>query len=558
MSTTHDPLNFFTLEASECLERLDAILHAAGADRPAADEFVRAARTLRGAATMHRLSSIADLAAALERAGRAVRTGELPWAAPLAAALVAAVDDLKILVHKVRSWSATEDARSARRVADLARYVPAGVDAGGATAAAAGAGADQYFAAETTEIAVALDAFTARPATRGTLGGALSRVRTLRGVAAVHDRPPLPEVLDAVERAGRSIELDVGAPSAAVLTLLMAASQLLRRVAAELRAGNARHAAASGEYQRFLSALADVERVAEAADRIVPIDELFHGDGSNGVVDAAPSPPTTPAERFRLEVVSQAEHARALIAAAGAGGPRAADELRAALRAIRNAAHSFGERDLAAAIGRYADGAERQLFGPGELRAVDEIVRGLADTSADIRDFAPRPVDAADGEAVHGLENEIGLGFSDTATVPAGLETDLSLERLLGLAKPANGFGRPDAMLTATPVATPEKKPAASPGRERTSTPTGRELHAFLQNGIQEIERQPIVFDDAGDADADDAVVPIDGLLYRGRAALDRARQLRDEIRRAESTGAAPRPETLAELLDLIDLAATA
>src|SRR5262249_11797339 len=111
-----------------------------------------------------------------------------------------------------------------------------------------------------------------------------------------------------------------------------------------------------------------------------------------------------------------------------------------------------------------------------------------------------------------------------------------SLEQMLGL-KPA--------------------KPAPSPGRERTSTPTGRELHAFLQNGIAEIERRPMVADDAIDGDSAGGL-PIDALLYRGRAALDRARVLRDEIRRAETAGEVASREALSELLDLIDLAATA
>ena len=537
MSTASDPLNFFTLEASECIERLDVILHAAGASGsgPAADDFVRAARTLRGAATMHRLSAIADLAAALERAGRALRSGELRWTAPLSAALVAAVDDLKILVHKVRGWSATEDARSARRVADLARYLPAGADAVGATATAAGAGADQYFASETTEIALALDAFAARPSGRATLAGALARVRTLRGVAAVNDRPPLPEALDAVERVGRSLELVAGTPGAAFLVLLTAAAQLLRRVAGELRAGNVRNAAASVEYQRFVSARSEVARAGEAADRIVPIDALFLDDGSDGVIDAAPSPPTTPAERFRLEVVSQAEHLRSLIA----GGSVA--DLRAALRAMRSAAESFGEREVSTVIARYTEGDETKAFDAGELASIRAIADVLADPSADARNLAARVagVGETDGEVdARALEQEIALGLSDTAIVPEGIETELSLERLLGLRGPDAGFGAPSPL---------------SPGRERTSTPTGRALHAFLQNGITEIEREPIAIEDDGSG-----LLSIDALLYRGRAALDRARVVRDEIREAERTGAAPRPEWLAELLDLIDLAATA
>ncbi|MDE3053269.1 MAG: hypothetical protein KGJ70_05240, partial [Gemmatimonadota bacterium] len=47
-------------------------------------------------------------------------------------------------------------------------------------------------------------------------------------------------------------------------------------------------------------------------------------------------------------------------------------------------------------------------------------------------------------------------------------------------------------------------------------------------------------------------VVPIDALVYRGRAAVERAVQLRDQIRQA---GGSPAPELLGELFDLLDLA---
>jgi hypothetical protein len=47
-------------------------------------------------------------------------------------------------------------------------------------------------------------------------------------------------------------------------------------------------------------------------------------------------------------------------------------------------------------------------------------------------------------------------------------------------------------------------------------------------------------------------VVPVDALLYRGRAALDRAVELRDALRRA---GGQPAAEVLEELYDLVELA---
>jgi hypothetical protein len=44
----------------------------------------------------------------------------------------------------------------------------------------------------------------------------------------------------------------------------------------------------------------------------------------------------------------------------------------------------------------------------------------------------------------------------------------------------------------------------------------------------------------------------MEALLYRGRAALDRAVEVRDAIR---ARGAPPVPEALEELFDLLDLA---
>lgn len=49
-----------------------------------------------------------------------------------------------------------------------------------------------------------------------------------------------------------------------------------------------------------------------------------------------------------------------------------------------------------------------------------------------------------------------------------------------------------------------------------------------------------------------DDVVPVDALFYRGQAALERAIELRDALRRA---GGPPAQEMLDELYDLLDLA---
>ena len=88
--------------------------------------------------------------------------------------------------------------------------------------------------------------------------------------------------------------------------------------------------------------------------------------------------------------------------------------------------------------------------------------------------------------------------------------------------------------------------------RKAPATPTGAELTQFLQSGIasfNELDRTPLALP----ALLDDAtLVPIDDLLYRGRAALARAIEVRDLIRLSGGNT----DEALAALFDLLDLAA--
>ncbi|HJR42327.1 MAG TPA: hypothetical protein VJ812_09525, partial [Gemmatimonadaceae bacterium] len=83
---------------------------------------------------------------------------------------------------------------------------------------------------------------------------------------------------------------------------------------------------------------------------------------------------------------------------------------------------------------------------------------------------------------------------------------------------------------------------------------SGRELHDALAvglNGFAELGSAPL---GAAPPLPEEVVVPIEHLLYRGRAALERARSLREELRRA---GGHPSQATLEELYDLIELAST-
>src|SRR5439155_24483171 len=117
-------LEFFILEASDYVEQLDGLLLGSSSNGPDADAMQRVARALRGAATMAKLPSFAGVAGSVERVGRSMQDGLLRWDPALGGALVAAVDDLKTLLHSARRWSPAEDARANQRSAELARFAP--------------------------------------------------------------------------------------------------------------------------------------------------------------------------------------------------------------------------------------------------------------------------------------------------------------------------------------------------------------------------------------------------------------------------------------------------
>ncbi|HEX8851730.1 MAG TPA: hypothetical protein VF761_19540 [Gemmatimonadaceae bacterium] len=500
-------IELFVLQASDYIEQIDGVLNAAGPMGADGDALARGARMLRGSATMTRVPGVAEIAAGIERIGRALREGSLGWEPGLRGTLTAAVDDLKLLVRAARTWGPAEDQRVQARSSELARYAPQ-LARSATPSVAAGGGA--FLANEAAEIAVGLDQLAQHPGDAMLLGAVLARVRGLRGVAATRDLPPLADVVDALDRAGKPLELmPTPAPTAAQLALFQAAAALLRRAAIELRSVG-RPDAASPEVHRFTAAAAALDESMGDRDTIVPIAELFFADGGPHLVSAAPNPPTTPAQRFRLEAVSQAEHllrlvSEAQVAADPAGRDRLSRELRGAMRALGSAADSFGER----AVSSWVSGVAPMVVSlePNTLAAVRQVAALLAD---------PRST----GEQ---LAHQIArVGSAAPAPAPA-------------------------------PVPAAPRRP--SNGARSTRTPTGRDLAALLDTGIsalgQQLSQRPL---SAPVPIVDESLIPIETLLYRGRAALDRAVALRNELRGAAR---APSGEELAELYDLLELATT-
>jgi chemotaxis protein histidine kinase CheA len=121
-------LDFFTLEASEYLTRLESIVTQNGMPDADAVRFAAAARGLRGSATMAKANGVSSLANTVERIAGSVVQGAVKWEPELQRSMVGAVEDLKLLVRSVRTWGAEQDARVEQSLARLSRYAPAAVE----------------------------------------------------------------------------------------------------------------------------------------------------------------------------------------------------------------------------------------------------------------------------------------------------------------------------------------------------------------------------------------------------------------------------------------------
>ncbi|HKN67181.1 MAG TPA: Hpt domain-containing protein [Gemmatimonadaceae bacterium] len=559
-------LDFFILEASEYVEQLDGLLARASATGSAVDAEAlgRNARALRGSATMAKVKPFAELALSLERIGRGLREGAVAWSPALAGALVAAIDDLKILIRSVRGWSPADDQRASSRAAELARIAPPLTPS--APQPTAGAGGGGFFAAESSNIAAGLELLATRPSDRDAAVNVLRRVRALRGVAGIKDVTPLADVMAGAEQVVRPLELGQGPLDADRIAFLRAAAALLRRASAALREGTPPDAP-SPERDAFVDALGRFEAQQQDGARIVPITQLFYADGGPHVVSASPHPPTTPAERFRLEVVSQGEHLRGLVAEArGASGPsidRARRDLRHALAALKADAESFGENEVAELIGAHFDAVKSLDY--LALNALEALAHALASPGEQGERLASRLAELKKGRTV---DAEIGDAFAPTpgpsfSTAP----TPVITPRIRADAGKAAPMMPPPMAASAPNVTVPQVAPVPSPkppvmpratgprsqtpiGAQRVSTP--RDTMAVLDQGIDSLSSlaaQPM----SEPVDLpEQPLVPIDALLYRGRAAIERAIELREEIRQH---GGAASDDTMAELFDLLDLA---
>jgi HPt (histidine-containing phosphotransfer) domain-containing protein len=544
-------LDFFVLEASEYIEQLDGLVLSGGSSGPNAEAFQRAARALRGSATMARLGAFADLAAALERAARSLREGSLRWSPALSGAIVGAVDDLKILVRAARAWGDGESRRASARAAEISGFLPAERPA--AASPGIGQTGPAFLAGETANIAAGLELLLTGPADASAPGNVLQRLRALRGIAAIRDVPPLPEVLEAADEAIRPLETQQGELTPAHRELLEAAAAMLRDAARGLRgsgpAGGALGPVAiSPEVnERFGAALSRFMEGDAGRTRIVPVSELFFDDAGPHVVSETSNPPTTPADRFRLEMVGHGEHLRRLIGdARSSPDPGTIDRSRLALRralaSVRNTAESFGEDTIADTVTALAESLTT-LDAPGLslLTGLAELLSSPGHDSQRLRTELPRLLAGR-------VERERAA-----STEPPSTGAELTWIEPPQAASARAQPPRPQAAFAGPPPADmrrrPTMPPPAAPTPSPQAAPAGPGLASLLDLGIASVEdlaERPL----SAPVPVEETLVPIESLLYRGEAAWRRALELRDDLRKQ----AAPQREALEELYDLLDL----
>ncbi len=311
MSSASRRAEFFALEANEYLTELAPL--AAAHDRPDAERLLRGARALRGAALMAGLGTYARAAAGLEAIARQVRDHALPWEPHAREAWIAGLDALRALVSRGSSWQAADD-RQALQLVEQFEQVMHGRPARPAPAppSTLTPGVRAFIARESALIAGSLERAShalAPTPPAAALASVLERMQSLRGLGGSAELSPLPELLDAMEVATRTLLSDFPAPPdvAGVFAEAAAALSLMAHMVADT---------GQVEPPPDLQVIAHrlLQCYASEAD-VVPIASLAP-EGVDAIVHAG-TPPSQlpPGDPIPVELVSVGDH---LLAAADA------------------------------------------------------------------------------------------------------------------------------------------------------------------------------------------------------------------------------------------------
>ncbi|HTK55877.1 MAG TPA: hypothetical protein VL295_03585, partial [Gemmatimonadales bacterium] len=372
-------LDYFAMEANEYIERLRGLVDAP--EQPAAQELVRYARALRGAALMANQQPIARAANGLEGVARAVRDGQRGWDSTTKDLCYTAVEALAGFVKRSGQWTATDGQAADQLAKDLEALAGGAVaplrtpstsgTANPDAAAALDAGARAFLAREGALIASALGqaaaALRSAPPARDALQAVLRRMQPLRGLAALGDLPPLPDILEAVDRAVNEIGRLPSTPPGAG-DVFEAAAKALTRAAQDVTERGLPNADAP-ESQEFARLTLQTFATPSGA---VSIATLLT-EGGQGAAGKADGPAADhPVER--VDLVSQGEYLAG--AADDLDRARTITQRDLRLHGLSTALRSLGE----SSGGRLGDFASlaRDMIGQGAAaRAPQEFAAGL-------------------------------------------------------------------------------------------------------------------------------------------------------------------------------------
>jgi hypothetical protein len=427
---------------------------------------------------------------------------------------VRAVDDLKIFVRRAASWTEADTAKAealGAQLEQLAGRPSAHVRA--AEALGLDAGARAFVAREGAAIASALDraaqVLRANPLAHDPLQHILKALQPLRGLAALNDLPPLPDLLEGIERAIGELSSGSAAPPAGAVVgdLFQAAAGSIAHAAREV-AERGRPDPEGAEFRKFAALLM---RFMESEPDVVPIDTLFHADAGPHIMQRG-TPAARPATLGRLELVSHGEHLR-----------QAADSLERAPSPTQRELRAHTLAGTFRVLGAAGGGPVAERVAEFAQAARDAVSRGFAVNQATV--FAV--------ELRRAGEILTRSGSGDEATLAAELAAVTAAVRALGAtpAPPAAPVVSIES-LAPTPAPVVADEPVPESGDLVGSWAAYQRLAApgfgaaSLDELLRTASRAPA---------AEPPPVDIRTLLYRGERARHRAQELRDAAKRADS-----------------------
>lgn len=591
MSTSLGSADFFALEAGECLDRLETVI--TRSEGLEASELLRHARALRGSALMAGQTPIARAAAGFEAIARAVRDKGRVFEAATRERCAHAVDELRHLVRRSTEWSEADTQRAGRLAAELDALAGGPLPDPRSTAHPGGGsttGVRAFVARESALIASALDraarALAEAPEAREPLYAVLRRMQSLRGLAELGELSPLPEILDAVELAVGDLTR-LFAPPPLVPELLDSAAAALTRIARDV-AEHGRPETDPPEALHFTQLL--LQAFGSEAD-VVPVESLLAA-GQDAVLQSDAQPQfAAPEPLSAIELVSHGEHfVQSAIHIRSVDSAAARDlRLHAMVPSLRAAA-TAGSDPVTPALARFAraarnaiaDGTARRQSAnfTDHLNECGTLLREIAESglseelgqrlhtlatafgAEDEPEAAPR-ADAGELSRAAGRDEERAESASDTRTsraapaAPAAGEAEGEADVLAIAALAYDGES-----VYASFNSAPEDVDASSTTNEnddeavdimslapsdRLPLETGFDRYAALRAGGSSGLAQP----------AEESVMNIEALLYRGASALRRVAELRTAIRDAIGHERPLREvePMMDELLDLVPLA---